>query len=148
MIRFDFPVDVRRPVDEVFAYLTDPANLAEWQQTDGVEQLTPGAVGAGTRFREVRTLLGRRLETLSEVSVFEPEERFAVDVSSAPARVTDRWRFEPIPEGTRVHFSTEGRARAPLRPLERLLADILERRRRGHHARLKRALEARGAGRA
>jgi uncharacterized protein YndB with AHSA1/START domain len=145
MIRFEFPVEVARPVHEVFAYVTDPANLPEWQETERVEQLTPGAVAAGTRFREVHQVLGRRLESISEVSAYEPERRFDLRIVSLPARVADRWTFEAIPGGTRVHFMTEGRARTPFRPVERMLAGVLERRRRENHARLKRALETRGA---
>jgi hypothetical protein len=48
--------------------------------------------------------------------------------------------------GTRVHFSTEGRAPRLIRPLEPVLAIVLRRRRERHHRRLKLALEA-GAGR-
>jgi len=148
VIRFAFRVDVDRPVNEVFAYLTDPENLPQWQQTKRVEQLTPGAVRTGTRFREVRTVLGRRREAITEVSDYEPDRRFDLRVVSGLARVADRWALEPVPGGTRLHFSTEGRARTPLRPLERVIAALLERRRRGHHARLKRALEARAGDRA
>ena len=145
MINFAFPVEVSRPVEEVFAYLTDPANLAEWQETDRVEQLTPGAIATGTRLREVRTVLGRRLESISEVSRYEPDRRFDLRIVSVLARVADRWTLEPIAGGTRLHFSTEGQARTPFRPLERVIAVVLERRRRGHHARLKLALESRAA---
>jgi uncharacterized protein YndB with AHSA1/START domain len=143
MISFGFPVDVGRPVEEVFAYLTEPASLPEWQQTDHVEQLTPGPVTTGTRFREVRELLGCRLESTSEVSAHEPGSRYDIQIASPYARVVDRWTLEATPAGTRVRFSTEGRARLPLRPLERVIAAVMERRRRGHHARLKQALERR-----
>jgi len=141
MITFGFPVDVKRSVDEVFAYVTDPANLPEWQQTEKVEQLSAGTVAKGTRFREVRTVLGRRLETISEVTDYQRDQRFDLCIISTPARVADRWRFEAVDGGTRLHFSTEGHARASLRLLEPMIAAVLERRRRGHHERLKLALE-------
>jgi uncharacterized protein YndB with AHSA1/START domain len=144
VIRFGFPIDVARPVSEVFGYVTDPRNLPEWQGTETVEQLTAGPVGVGTRFREVRQLLGRRLESISEVSAFEPNLRFDLRIVSGPAPVEDRWTFEAVDGGTRMQFSTEGRAPRPLRPLEPVLAIVLRRRREGHHRRLKRALEGRG----
>ncbi len=143
MISFGFPVDVGRSVNEVFAYLTDPANLPEWQQTDELEQLTAGTVAKGTRFREVRKVLGRRLESISEVADYERDRRFDLHIVSGPARVVDRWMFEAVDGGTRLHFSTEGHARAALRLLEPMIATVLERRRRGHHERLKLALEGR-----
>jgi uncharacterized protein YndB with AHSA1/START domain len=141
VIRFGFHVDVARPVGDVFAYVTDPATLTEWQGSAGVERLTPGPIGPGTRLREVRALLGRRVESITEVTAYEPDRRFAVRIVSGPAPVADRWSFEPVPGGTRLHFSTRGRAAPALRPLEPLLAIVLERRRRGHHRRLRQALE-------
>jgi uncharacterized protein YndB with AHSA1/START domain len=145
MIDFAFRLDVARPVAEVFAYVTDPATLPEWQGSDGVEPLTPGPVGPGSRFREVRALLGRRLVSITEVTAYEPDRRFDIRIVSGPAPVDDRWAFEAIPGGTRLHFSTTGRAPRMLRPLEPLLAAILERRRREHHRRLRAALERRPA---
>lgn len=87
-------------------------------------------------------LLGRRLESLSEVVAYEPPRHFEIRILSGPMPVEDRWAFEPTGAGTRVDFSTEGSARGVLRAAEPLIAAVLERRRRGHHARLKRALEA------
>jgi uncharacterized protein YndB with AHSA1/START domain len=141
MISFGFSVDVARPVGDVFAFVTDPERLPEWQGSAGVERLTPGPIGSGSRLREVRTLLGRRVESITEVTAYEPDRSFAVRIVSGPAPVDDRWTFEAIPGGTRVHFSTRGRLAGALRPLEPLLAIVLERRRRGHHERLRQALE-------
>jgi uncharacterized protein YndB with AHSA1/START domain len=143
MIRFTFRVDVARPVPEVFAFVTDPARLPEWQGSDGVERLTPGPVRAGTRLREARALLGRRVESITEVTAYEPDRRFAIRILSGPAPVADGWAFEAIPGGTRVHVSTTGRAPRLLRPVEPLLSALLERRRREHHRRLREALERR-----
>jgi uncharacterized protein YndB with AHSA1/START domain len=141
MISFAFSVDIARPVGDVFAYVTDPDTLPAWQGSDGVVRLTPGPVRAGTRLREARELLGRRVASITEVTAYEPDRAFAVRVLSGPAPVDDGWTFEAIPGGTRVHFSTTGRAPLVLRPLEPLMAAVLERRRRGHHRRLREALE-------
>jgi len=46
-------VEIARPPDEVFAFVTDPTKLSAWQDADEVQQLTEGPVRAGTRFREV-----------------------------------------------------------------------------------------------
>ena len=143
MIRFGFQVDVARPPEEVFAYVTDPRKLPEWQGTHEIVQLTEGRLGKGTRLREVRTVLGRQLESITEVAEYERDRRFGVRILSGPAPIEDRWAFEPTDGGTRVHFSAEGRAAGVLRAVEPLLAVVLRRRRQGHHARLKQALERR-----
>jgi len=92
--------------------------------------------------REVRVVLGRRLESVTEVVAYEPERRFEIRILSGPTPVEDRWAFEDAAGGTRVVFSTEGSARGILRLAEPLIGAVLEHRRRAHHARLKDALEA------
>lgn len=146
MITFRFAIEVARPVHDVFEYVTDPAKLREWQGTDNVEQVTAGPVELGTRLREVRVVLGRRLESVTEVVAYEPDRRFEIRILSGPAPVEDRWAFEDAADGTRVVFSTEGSARGILRVVEPLIGAVLEHRRRAHHARLKHALEAPVAG--
>ncbi|MGA2322049.1 MAG: SRPBCC family protein, partial [Solirubrobacteraceae bacterium] len=53
-------VEIARPPDEVFAFVTDPSKLSAWQDAEEVQQLTEGPVRAGTRFREVHKAMGRR----------------------------------------------------------------------------------------
>lgn len=141
MIKFGFPVDVARPVEDVFAYLTDPANLPEWQGTSEVTQLTEGPVSNGTRFREVHERRGFRVESVTEVTEYERNRRFHVDVVSGPIPLHGRWKLEPTAAGTRIHFRAEGRAPRNLRFAEPLLARVLQYRFRAQHRRLKRALE-------
>lgn len=44
---------IAHPVDRVFAIVSDPPSRPRWQEnTSGVEVLTPGPAGLGTRWRE------------------------------------------------------------------------------------------------
>ncbi len=65
MVRFRLSLEIERPVEDVFEYVTDPAKLPEWQTNAvDVENLTGGLLAVGTRLREVHVALGRRLEPL------------------------------------------------------------------------------------
>jgi len=143
VIRFGFAIDVARPAHEVFAYLTDPSSLREWQGTHEVEQLTDGPIGRGARFREVHLIMGRRLESITEVVAYEPDRRFHVRVVSGPVPIDGIWELVSVANGTRVHFSTEGRGPPAARLLEPLMAIAIRRRFRRQHVRLKRAVEGR-----
>lgn len=134
MIRFELETRIERPPSEVFAYLANPANLSRWQGAAEVEQLSEGAVEKGTRFREVHTMLGRRIESVTEVVAYEPDRRFDVRVVSGPVPLDGRWELEPDADGTRLRFSAEGGG-------PRLLGPLVRRRFRAHHDRLKRAIE-------
>lgn len=70
---------VRRPVGDVFAFLTNPLNDRKWQA--GIVEsrvLTSGDMGMGSRASEVRTFMGRRFESTYEVIAYEPDQRFSI----------------------------------------------------------------------
>jgi polyketide cyclase/dehydrase/lipid transport protein len=59
-MRIEQSFSVRRPPAEVFAFMTDPANLASWQPSKvAIEPLTDGPPRKGYRVRE-RTRIGLR----------------------------------------------------------------------------------------
>jgi uncharacterized protein YndB with AHSA1/START domain len=145
VIAFEFDVEIDRPVAEVFAYVTDPAALPEWQtNTVEVEQLTDGPLGLGTRLREVHAAGRRRMEQVVEVSAYEPDRRFDLDIVEGPVPVGARHVFESTADGrgTVIHFAAEGRANGAVRVLEPLLTVAIRRQMKGHYARLKERLEA------
>ncbi len=142
MIRFSFPIEIGRPVEDVFAYVTDPAKLPEWQtNTAEVEQITDGPVRVGTRLREVHMGFGRRLEQVVEVAEYQPPRCFALKVLSGSLPIDGRWDFEPDAGGTRLTLTVEGRVAGWLRVLQPLVAVATRRQMLAHHRRLKRTLE-------
>src|SRR3954469_5759714 len=94
-------VDIARSPEEVSAFIADPANLSRWQDAEEVEQLTDGPVRAGTRFREVHKLFGRRRGEPTEVVECEPGRVFHIRVVEGPP-VDGRWTFAPSGSGTRL----------------------------------------------
>ena len=134
MIRFERRYRIARAPAEVFAVLTDPSRLAEWQKgTAEVEQLTPGPVGAGTRLREVHAALGRRMESVVEVAEYDPNRLFALRVVEGTP-VDGRWELAPDGAGTELVFTAEGR-------VPWLLGPVLRRQFDAHHRRLKELVE-------
>jgi uncharacterized protein YndB with AHSA1/START domain len=91
-------VEIARPPDEVFAFLTDPTKLSAWQDAEEVQQLTEGPVPAGTRFREVHKAMGRRRVELTEVVECDPARLFHIRVVEGPP-VGGRWEFALTPAG-------------------------------------------------
>jgi uncharacterized protein YndB with AHSA1/START domain len=134
-------VGIARPPEEVFAFVTDPAKLSAWQDAEEVEQLTDGPVRAGTRFREVHKVMGRRRVELTEVVECDPCRLFCIRVVEGPP-VDGRWEFTQTPGGgTRLTLTPfahlPGRARIANRAMEHMTALVFHR----FHRRLKRALE-------
>jgi carbon monoxide dehydrogenase subunit G len=134
---------VQRPPEVVFDYVTNPANLAEWQTSKtSVEQLTDGPPRLGTRVRE-RTKAGRKeFEQLVEFTEFVRPERVHVHVVEGPYPVDGRWSFEPDGDATRVHFVAEGELRGAMRVLQPVAKVLIGRQMASHHRNLRRNLEA------
>jgi uncharacterized protein YndB with AHSA1/START domain len=143
LIRIQLTVEIARPPSEVFAYISDPAHLSEWQGTAEVEQLTPGPVREGTRFREVHEQMGRRIESVTEVTGYDPDTHFAVDITEGPMPIDGEWNLEPSAAGTEVHFLASGKLSGPMRLLSPLVGRAIRRQMRRDHQRLKQLLESR-----
>ncbi len=61
-IRQEHTVVIERPIEEVFAFATDPDKASLWQSTSlGTKQTSEGPVGVGTTFRDTSKFLGRFL---------------------------------------------------------------------------------------
>ena len=108
-VRAEHTETIERPPSEVFNYLTNIANLPEWQ--GGVLEArkeSEGDVSVGTRFVEVRKFLGRQLESTLEVTEHERDRRFSLKVISGPVPFDVRHTLEPAGAGTRVHIEVEG----------------------------------------
>jgi ligand-binding SRPBCC domain-containing protein len=142
VVNFTLDIEIDRPPGAVFAFVSIPDNLHLWQNVVEVEQLTPGPVGQGTRFREVHQVMSRRNEQVTEFTAFEPGKRLDVGIVEGPAKIDGRWDFEPSNGGTRLTFTATGRLSFPLILFQPLLVAGMRRSFRGYHERLKQAVES------
>jgi uncharacterized protein YndB with AHSA1/START domain len=135
---------VGRPPQVLFDYVTDPANLADWQTSNrSVEQLAPGPVELGSRFRERTKPPGmREFEQITEFAEFEPPRRLHVHVVKGPQPVDGTWTFEAAGEGTRVTFLAEGELRGLVRFLEPVVKLAVARQFAAYHRNLRRNLQS------
>lgn len=83
---------LNRPVQEVFDYVANPANLPEWSGAAvgvrGIQHASPGKLGVGDEFTSVHQFLGRRLEEHVKVTAIEPNRRILHRSTGAPCH----WR--------------------------------------------------------
>ncbi|MGH3050100.1 MAG: SRPBCC family protein, partial [Gaiellaceae bacterium] len=102
----ELTIEIARSPEEVFAYLTDVSNLTEWQAgVHSAEIAGGGAVEAGARIAESRSLLGRDLHTTLEIAAHEPPRLFVLRALDGPVQFTVRHELEPAGAGTRLTVS-------------------------------------------
>jgi len=105
MLKFAADLLVNRPVEQVFAWLTNAENQSKFDKSSlKMEALTPGPWRARTQFRELRDLGGRQTEVLSEVAELEPNRRFVIRSKTGPEWL-GIWLFEPEGQGTRLRWT-------------------------------------------
>jgi uncharacterized protein YndB with AHSA1/START domain len=144
VIRIEVPVDVARPVHEVFAYVTDLERLEEWQpNVVSVTKETDGPMGEGTRLREVRRgPFGRNIEAIVEISAYEPNRRFDLRIVSGPLPIDGSHEFHETDGGTRIDFVAQGQPTGLTRLLEPFLRGAMKRQFGSYYERLKDVLES------
>jgi uncharacterized protein YndB with AHSA1/START domain len=142
-VRFEFEVEIERPVRDVFAYVTDVGNLPEWQRATSEAAWEGGeGPGAGARVRQKTRFLGRTLEVELEVTAYEPDRRFDLRTLSGPISFTVQHAFQPSNGGTRIQFVGEGEPGGFFRLAESVVARRAERESRADFERLKAVLES------
>ena len=105
MLKFSADIKVNRPVEKVFAWLTNAENQGKFDKSSlKMELLTPGPWRAGSQFRELRDMGGRKTEVLSEIAELEPNRLFVIRSKTGPIWL-GTWVFEPEGTGTRLHWT-------------------------------------------
>ena len=145
-IREELSVVVDRPIEEVFAFATEPENEPLWQSTSlETEQTSGGPVGVGTTFRNTSKFLGRRIDSTYEVTENEPPRRQCVRATSGPIPGSGCYLFEPAEEGgTRFTQRLEAEIGGFFRLAEPLVGRAIRRQMDVDMATLKDLLEAGG----
>ena len=109
MINLDLGTLIDKPVKDVFAFVTNPANMSKWNSAVvSMEQITPGAVGLGTKFKNVGEMMGRRIEGEMEVIAFEPDSKYGFQMNAGPVQVNVTLTFKTVGTGTKLSLNAQG----------------------------------------
>jgi len=131
MASADTRVTIARPVEDVFAVLTNPTLSPKWSSNaiEG-ELITDGPPAVGSRRRAVvKGMFGRQMESVMEVTELEPNRAVALKLISASWGGSGRTRytFTPVDGGTRVDWHWEMEPGGWMRPLSKPFMAVFER---------------------
>lgn len=108
MISFNLNTYIYRPLKQVFSFIATPENDFQWQYgTLASSQISQGEVGIGTLFRAVGHFMGQRIESIYEVTEFEPNKRYAFKSRSGPMDSYTVFTFEMTKGSTKINVSTQ-----------------------------------------
>jgi hypothetical protein len=122
MAHYHATIDSPCGAAETFDYLATFSNAAQWDP--GVlsgEQLDPGPVRVGTRFRLVVPFLGRRLPLTYVVSRYSRDGMIALEAATGLLQLADWIEVAADGDGATVSYDADVRLRGPLRLLDPML---------------------------
>lgn len=142
MVHIEGEIVIKRPVEAVFDFVADERNEPRYNpQMLRAEQITPGPIGLGTRFRAEFASRGRTVEMVIEFTAFDRPRRLASSTRMSAMDVHGTLTFEPVPEGTRMRWSWEAAPHGLLRLATPVIARMGRRQEEAIWAGLKRVLE-------
>jgi uncharacterized protein YndB with AHSA1/START domain len=108
VIAFETDVHINRPIEEVFAYVSDPLNYPRWNSAvKAVRKTSGGENGVVPTYSMERKLpTGRALNEL-EIIARQPSREFAIRTTSGPTPFVYRYRFTSESGGTLVQLDAE-----------------------------------------
>ncbi len=143
MAKVEMGIVINRPVEEVFAFLSNPENYPKWSSSSSDVKITSeGPIGVGTTYRSVVTFLGRRIESQVEFTEYEPNRKCAQKSKSGPFPVENQSTFEGVEGGTRINYTTEAQPGGFFKLAEPLLVRMVKRQFEADFANLKDLMEA------
>ena len=143
MYKFESSLFINRPQQEVFDYVTNPANSAKWRSgTQSSEWTSDGPPGVGSTLKVVTSLLGRKIEVEARVTGCDPPNQFSIKAISGPIPFESTTMFASQGDGTLLTDTGQAEIGGFFKLAEGLVGKQLEKQSEAEYAALKLLLEA------
>jgi len=143
MINFSRTIHIERSQHEIFDFMADPSNDTKWRDSAvSSEWVSEGPIGVGSKLKSVDKLLGRKLESTSEVTVWDPPHRYSQKSLGGPLPFELTITLDPEGSGTQVTLEGHAEVGGFFKIAEGLAGKQLEKQIATDIAGLKRVLEA------
>ena len=142
MINLDLGTLIDKPIKDVFTFVANPNNMPKWNTAVvSLQQITPGEVGVGTKFKSVGEMMGRRIEGEMHVIAYEPDTKCGYQVNAGPMQVNLTLTFKTVGTGTKISLNAQGNPGGIFKLAEPVMAGRVKSMMEENLARLKSQLE-------
>ena len=134
---------IKRPVEEIFAFLTVPENMPKW--ADSVKesvQTSEGEPNVGTTCHVVSKAMGMTVNQDFVVTEHEANRLYSVKTTSGPFPMKMAYTLEPVEDGTRVHVESEADLKGVISVAGPILNRLGQKKLEEDHKNLKKLLES------
>ena len=124
MASFAHSVEIPRPPADVFPWLLEEDKVPRWtSDLTRYERIGDGALGAGSRMRQVLDVSGRTIDVELEVTGYEPPSGAQTRFSTNGIEVVSSYALEAAGAGTRLTQTIEAK---PSGLTARLLVPVVQ----------------------
>lgn len=128
MIAHELEIHIHRPVEVVFASLTDVTTYTRWQSgLVEYRQTSAGPLAVGSTGVAVRTVMGQRTESTWQVTELTPPTTYTVKGTSSPLAYEIAHTLWPTDGGTQLHVRFQAQPTGLLKIAEPVLAGAVKR---------------------
>ena len=99
--------EIARAAEDVFAYVTDPSTMHEWQQGCVSGHMDAPTTRVGSKCTTIRRIGGREREVTTEIFEYDPPRRWADRGLDGPIRALVAVTVEPLADGSRSRLTIE-----------------------------------------
>lgn len=144
MLTIEASTIIDRPLEEIFDYVVDLRNSVHYSaEVVAARKTSDGPVGLGSTFAMTVQIMGRRLESSSEIVEYEPYRSVALEHDAGPLKAQDdRFTFERVDGGTKVTHRAAAETGGLFRLADPVLSRLMRRQWETNLAVLKELLES------
>ncbi len=109
MITNKIQVLIHRPIQDVFAFVVEPANTVQWLEVVAeAEKTSEGELGVGSVYRQLFKLRGAaNQEMFFEITAFEPNRKMAFQRKGGQYSIRGTYTFEAKDGGTLLTYDEQ-----------------------------------------
>lgn len=141
MISIESSTIIQRPVETVFAFVSDARNDPQWH-TDVLEatRTSEGPLGSGSTFCWIINFMGRK-EMVVQITRYQPSHQVILQATSGPMLPTLTYTFTPADGGTRFTRHVDIQPAGLFRLMQPMMRSMIRKQNPNFLMNLKHALE-------
>jgi uncharacterized membrane protein len=143
MTRIEESIEIKRPVEKVFAYTTEAKNWPKWQSFIlEAEQTSQGPMNVGTTFKGVSRMMGRSMKWTAIATEYESNKKWGKNITCGSMAIEEHVIYNPVKGGTTFTIVYDMKAGGLLKLLSPVMARSMRKETKKSFGNLKSILEA------
>jgi len=143
MARIEESIEIKRPVDKVFAYTTDAKNWPKWQSfIPEAEQTSQGPMNIGTTFKGVSHMMGRSMRWTGITTEYESNKKWGKNITCGSLAIEEHVTYNSVEGGTTFTILYDMKVGGFLKLLSSVMAGSMRKETKKSLGNLKSILEA------